>query len=238
MVDKPNVTQQVLDYFIKQIQNGNWKIGEKIYSESRLTKELGVSRTSIRAAIQQLVGIGAMESVHGKGTFLRSDDLSSLGLGKHNKKEYDYVDLSSLLEFRLILETDSCYHAVKRATKETIEKLHYYLQKMKESIGSPDEFVQFDRLFHEEIIHATGNKLLERSLKNAFAQKEERLHDFNEMFGYKDGIYYHTLLLKAFEAKNASRAKRIMKTHLQKAIDDIYYENNTDAEEQDILEQI
>lgn len=231
MFDQPSATEKVINYFIKQIENGNWKIGDQIDSENTLTKKIGVSRTSVRAAIQQLKGINLIESVHGKGTFLKSDDLSRLGLEKYNKKEYDYVDMKSLLEFRLVLETDSVYYAAKRASKDTIENLEHYLEKMKDSVGNPDQFVRFDRLFHEEIIKATNNKLLEDALKEAFSKKEARLHDFNDVFGYKDGIYYHTLLLKAIRDKNAPRAKRIMRTHLQKAIDDIYYNEEATEEE-------
>ncbi|SKC65898.1 FadR/GntR family transcriptional regulator [Maledivibacter halophilus] len=238
MITKRSITQQVVDYFIEQIEEGSWKVGEKIASENVLTKELGVSRTSLRAAIQQFVGVGMMESIHGKGTFLRSNDLTKLKIGAKKVKKYDYLDMNSLLEFRLILETDSCYYATQRATDENIEKLHSYLQQMKKSVGNPKEFVRYDMLFHMEIVHATGNPLLENALKDVFAQKENNFKDFNEAFGYKDGIYYHTLLLKAIEAKDASLAKRIMRAHLQKAIDDIYYENNVDKEEQEILSKL
>lgn len=232
MIAKRNITQQVVDYFIKKIEEESWKVGDKILSENELTRELGVSRSSIRAAIQQFVGVGAMESVHGKGTFLRSNDLTRL-MGTHVEKNYDYVDMNSLLEFRLILETDSCYLATKRATEENIENLRYYLGKMKDSVGNPQKFVQYDMLFHEEITHATCNPLLAMALENVFNQKQDSLQEFNEAFGYKDGIYYHTLLLKAIEVRDASRAKRIMRSHLQKAIDDVYYENNIDIDEQD-----
>ncbi len=33
-----------------------------------MTEELGVSRSSIRTALQYLIGLGVLESVHGKGT--------------------------------------------------------------------------------------------------------------------------------------------------------------------------
>lgn len=238
MIDKPNVTQQVINYFVEQIENSNWKIGDKIDSENKLTQKLNVSRTSVRAAIQQLKGIDLIDSIHGKGTFLKSDDLSRLGLDKYKDKNYDYVDMKSFLEFRLALETDSAYYAAQRFSKDNIEKLSHYLSKMKEFVGKPDQFVRFDRLFHEEITKASNNKLIEESLQTAFTKKEARLHDFNEVFGYKDGIYYHTLLLKAIKDKDPLQAKLIMQNHLQKAIDDIYYnEQATEAEKQFYREQ-
>ena len=57
-------------YLKEQIDSGAWKAGEKIPSENTLTKELGVSRASVRDAIRYFAGQGVLESRHGKGTFL------------------------------------------------------------------------------------------------------------------------------------------------------------------------
>lgn len=75
MIQKMNVTEQVVAYYKQQILNGAWKIGEKIPSENQLCEELGVSRASIRSAIKELTGYGILESIHGKGTFLIGDFL-------------------------------------------------------------------------------------------------------------------------------------------------------------------
>jgi GntR family transcriptional repressor for pyruvate dehydrogenase complex len=54
---KNSAIDKALDYFIKEISNGNWKVGEKIPSENKLTALTGVSRSSIRSAIQQSIGL-------------------------------------------------------------------------------------------------------------------------------------------------------------------------------------
>ena len=69
-IKRVNVTSQVVDYLKKNIESGNWTVGEKIPSENQMTEELGVSRSSIRTALQYLIGLGVLESVHGKGTYL------------------------------------------------------------------------------------------------------------------------------------------------------------------------
>lgn len=40
-----------------------------------------------------------------------------------------------------------------------------------------------------------------------------------ELFGFKDGIYYHTLILNAIRSGDAKRARECMYEHLQAAID-------------------
>ena len=69
-LERLNVTNQVIAYLKQNIEDGIWKAGEKIPSENQLTKELGISRASVRTAIQHLAGIGVLESVHGKGTYV------------------------------------------------------------------------------------------------------------------------------------------------------------------------
>lgn len=45
---------------------GKWNIGEKIPSENQMVMELGVSRSSIRSALQYLIGIGVLKSYREK----------------------------------------------------------------------------------------------------------------------------------------------------------------------------
>ncbi|WP_319563118.1 FCD domain-containing protein [Marispirochaeta sp.] len=223
-VAKRNVTERVIDYFIENILNGNWKIGEKIPSENTLTKHLGVSRSSIRSAIHQFVGVGAMESVKRKGTYLRDTDFSRNRLLNRHEPHFDVVDMLTLLEFRIVLETDSSYHAAMLASDKNLSNLRRYLIQMKDSIGNPKDFVHYDMLFHEEIIKSTGNILLQNAFSSVMHQKTTSLEGFNESYGYKDGIYYHSLILDAMEKRDPSLTRRLMRTHLQKAIDDIKYE--------------
>ncbi|MBS3975497.1 MAG: FadR family transcriptional regulator [Syntrophomonadaceae bacterium] len=220
-IEKTNVTQQVIEYLKTNIENENWKVGKKIPSENMLTNILGVSRASIRVAIQQFIAINTLESIHGKGTFVKSNDLSAFRNSTNNITREDCQDINKVLEFRRIIETESCYLAAKNAARELIESLKKCLALMAENIGNPEEFVKADIMFHEEICRASGNHLLEKSLREVFKQTVKNHKQINEIFGYKDGMYYHRVILKAIEEKNAKLAKRLMHDHLQQAIDKI-----------------
>ena len=73
-----NVTNQIISYLCQNIRDGSWPLGSRLPSEHQLCQTLGVSRTSVRSALQQLGALGIVESVRGKGTYLRSLDLSAL----------------------------------------------------------------------------------------------------------------------------------------------------------------
>jgi len=218
IVIKSNITQQVSDYLKENLETGFWKIGEKIPSEHQLTKTLGVSRASIRMAIQQLIGIGALESAHGKGTFVINNSISALTMNMPQISEEDCHNIKKVLEFREIIETGTCFLAAHNATDENIHNLTKYLEEMGANLGKSKEFVKADMLFHEEIAKASGNSLLEKSLAEVLIQKMLNHQQINEIFGYDDGLHYHRLILAAIIEKDAQKAKDYMAQHLQKAI--------------------
>ncbi|WP_088033887.1 GntR family transcriptional regulator [Evansella clarkii] len=60
----------VKDELIKDIQNGTYPIKSQLPTEANLCDRFGVSRTTIRNALQQLVTEGYIERIQGKGTFV------------------------------------------------------------------------------------------------------------------------------------------------------------------------
>ena len=54
-------TKQVYDYIVKKIQTRELKTGDKVMSENELVSTLGVSRTAVRMAMEQLVGVGMID---------------------------------------------------------------------------------------------------------------------------------------------------------------------------------
>jgi len=218
---KTNITQQVFAYLKENIENETWPVGSKIPSENQLTEMLTVSRSSVRMAIQQLIALDILESQHGRGTFVKHSDVSTVIGTVNTLSETDYDNIQQVLEFRIIVEKESAYLAAKNATPEIIANLERYLLNMKNSIGNAAEFVRQDMLFHREISRASGNRILTMSLCDIFEKTAKNHQQLNELFGYKDGIYYHTLLLKAIKEGAATQAKRIMIKHLQQAIDNL-----------------
>lgn len=70
------IYMQIVEYLRENIASGAWKEATKIPSEIELMDTLGVSRGSIKKAISKLVDEGALEQIQGKGTYVKSQDIS------------------------------------------------------------------------------------------------------------------------------------------------------------------
>ena len=168
---KTNITQQVFAYLKENIENETWPVGSKIPSENQLTEMLTVSRSSVRMAIQQLIALDILESQHGRGTFVKHSDVSTVIGTVNTLSETDYDNIQQVLEFRIIVEKESAYLAAKNATPEIIANLERYLLNMKNSIGNAAEFVRQDMLFHREISRASGNRILTMSCATSLRKR-------------------------------------------------------------------
>ncbi len=62
--------QQMIDYIMERIDSGEYQPGQLIPSESMFCEELGISRVTVRNAIQTLVDDGILLRYHGKGSFV------------------------------------------------------------------------------------------------------------------------------------------------------------------------
>jgi DNA-binding GntR family transcriptional regulator len=68
---------QLSNHFSEAISQGKYKSGEKLPSESAICREFGVSRTTVRQALQLMVQKGLIFSVHGKGTFVKAPTINN-----------------------------------------------------------------------------------------------------------------------------------------------------------------
>jgi GntR family transcriptional regulator len=53
-----------------EIESGRWRPGEQIPTESQLVENFGVSKITVRQALQNLVDLGYIRREHGRGTFV------------------------------------------------------------------------------------------------------------------------------------------------------------------------
>lgn len=120
-----------------RIVRGEYPVGAKIPSETELRVEFGVSRITVRNAIEQLVAEGYLSKTQGKGTFVRARKL-------RRKLEYVRGFTESLRQVGLDASTTVLQNTVVEATAQVAEQLELpvgapvvYLQRIRSVDGQP-----------------------------------------------------------------------------------------------------
>ena len=127
---------EVYENLLNKIVNKEWKIGDRIPSENALCKEYGVSRVSVRAALQKLQAQNMVITRPGRGTFVLSnrtgENAISMTVGKMDlsKNEFRYV-----VELRKAIEFTAVELMAKYGHPEDFERLHDALEQMRDCGG-------------------------------------------------------------------------------------------------------
>lgn len=228
MERKGLVTAQVVTYIKNNIRSGSWIVGEKIPSENELCRQLNVSRVTVRNALQQFIAQGILESVHGKGTFLQSANLTELGTGKEYMGTHESAeDIRILLEFRSMIEPGICAAVAGNASPALLAKMEESQRIMEQSRDDNETFVEHDIRFHMAICEETHNSLVIQVMSDIFEKRRDACKILRIATGYYGGVYYHALILDAFRKHDAKQAKAWMKEHLERGMIDV----SMDAEE-------
>lgn len=214
-IKRVNVGEQVLQQMKNMLISGEWKAGDRLPSENELAELFGISRITVRQALQKLNALGLLETRVGEGTFVREAGMDAclnelvpaMYLGDWNDRQ--------VIEYRLIIETGSAYLAAQRATDEHIRKLERLLAQMEEAAEAKDNkrFAQKDLDFHNEIAVATGNPLLMKTnmiLKGVLEYAMQKVIDRMQYAG----LTYHRKLIDAIRAHDAEGAQAIMREHI------------------------
>jgi len=212
---KTKISDQVFEQMKQQMLRGEWKPGEKLPSENQLAEAFGVSRVTIRHALQKLTVLGLIETTLGEGSFVKE---AQLGVFINPMIPMAYLkerNTLEVLDFRYLIEIETTGLAVQRATEKDIRILKDLLNEMETQKGNWRSFADADLRFHMQIGIITGNSLIigiYNILKDILSVTME---DIVKDLGSKLGLHYHKRLIKAFEEHDSEQAKMIMREHME-----------------------
>jgi DNA-binding FadR family transcriptional regulator len=125
-VNRAKLYEQVLERIRAHVEETGLRAGDKLPSERDLAERLGVSRASIKQAIVVLEVQGLLESRHGGGTYLRSDQLDVEPVDELVARR---SRLPEVLEAREALETKLAELAAQRRTRTDLAAIDAALER-------------------------------------------------------------------------------------------------------------
>jgi len=213
-IETAQIKNQVYEKCKAMIVNSVWAPGDKLPSEGQLCEQLGVSRVSVRSALQSLEAQGFIEIRRGEGSFVKHSSLSDqldLLLPIFALGEKDVLDV---LKYRSITEPSLMYYVVENATEEDIRKLEEILEKMTKTTGNMRKHAQLDEQFHFLLTEIVGNGVISKVYKVLFEIFNSAWNEVCGILGPDAGIIYHSRIIEAVRARDKEEAERVMREHV------------------------
>ncbi len=146
------VYEEVAEEIKSWILEGKLKPGERLPSEEELLRRFGVSRASLREAFRLLESMGLVETVLGRGRFVRSIPYAD--------KESPRIFYETIIA-RELLEPSITRYAARSATEEDIERIRRVIERVEGKTDiAMNDLIKYDQDFHLEVAKATHNFLL------------------------------------------------------------------------------
>jgi len=200
---------------------GRQILGGKLRPGDLLPEQPGLpaSRTVVREAIKVLAAKGLVESRPRTGTRVRPRhawhllDPDVMAWQGDAAPRVDF--LRKLTEVRLIVEPAAAGFAAQRASTRDIQTIDEAYRDMEASLDGGTEdyeaFDQADRRFHQAIVRACGNDLLERMGHVVVSALLVSFHTTSRLPGSaKASLPMHRAILEAIRKRNARGAGKAM----------------------------
>lgn len=209
---KGPLSKRVYKELKKAVLEGKFAPGE-LLPEDFLTEATGASRTPVREALMRLQGEGLVKIIPRKGARVL---------------EMDSVELTQLVEARILLETAFLDRAIRDISPKKLRKIRDSMAEIISEMRSLEttsslwgkkqlEYSKLDFNFHRTLVEAANN----RFLLKYYDMLLDRVIIYSHHTIIKHPIYFfksaeeHDDILQAILNRENNMAKKLIESHLQ-----------------------
>lgn len=209
------ISEEIASQIKRLIVEGKLKPGDRLPPEREMIKQLGVSRPSLREALNSLVTMGFLEVRQAKRTYVKSvtsrliEDPLALLIKADEQKIFD------LIEVRKAIETWAAYHAAQKASREDIDQLDMVITKMKKALEEGRPWEKEDADFHLAIAKATHNTIHMHIMSGIYDLLRESMSKiFTDREKVKKLMNHHQKIFNAIKNRSPEKARERTLEHL------------------------
>lgn len=161
-INRKSVSQEAFENMQSRILSNEFEPGERLPSETQLAEMYGISRLSMRSALQKLAMLGLIEIRVGEGSFVQPFFFNNLM--RQVSKLISQSDLYQYLQkFRFYIENDCVELATANATDEDIAALEDIAGQLCIAAyeGDAEKYIRVDYEFHYQLTKMSHNPLFE-----------------------------------------------------------------------------
>jgi GntR family transcriptional repressor for pyruvate dehydrogenase complex len=213
-----SLRSQVYGKLKEQLLKGTWKDGEKLPSEHELCEMFGVSRVTIRGAIQQLEILGLVKTKHGGGTFVKQFSLAKSVDSLHPfMRLQKNQDLITVLEYRKIIEKGIIGLALEKLKPEDMAFLEETYAVMERDVYYGTDYIEADLAFHGRLAVATEKSIIIKVQELINGILSAAMNDTVHIVG-RNGLPYHRKILDALKRGQKGECEALMEEHIEETI--------------------
>jgi DNA-binding GntR family transcriptional regulator len=187
------------------IINGEYQPGDYLV-ETKLSEELGVSRTPIREALKQLELEGLVMSIPGRGVIVRGITVK---------------DIEDIYTIRTMIEGLAARWAAEKITEEELEELKEILDLQEFYTIRGDKsgnLLKLDSRFHDGIFNASKSRPLIHILSTFHHYAQRARGASLETPGRAQKVFEeHKAIFKAIFARDPNLAEKLTTEHIKNA---------------------
>lgn len=216
-------SERIADKVVEQLKgliaDGVFKVGERLPSERELTEKMGVSRTSVREAIQRLEVQGFVDTIHGGGSVVRNITDQQLRAPIEPVLEQDKGRVLELAELRAVMEAWAAREAAKHRTDEELDTIKGYLEAMEKDFERGRTRYELDLKYHTAIAAATHNTIYLHLIDSIYnlIQYSIRVHREEVFVSREDQqtiLSHHRKIFDAIARSDPHASEAAMHEHL------------------------
>jgi len=215
---KKKLSDYVMEELKARLVSGSLREGEKLPNQIEFARQLGVSRLSLREALNTLTQMGVIEQRPKVGTIIKS---ANPGLWTEKLSPPMLSDSRAtmeLLDARHTIETRVAALAAERISTKELSAIAKDLERMKKSIqgDNVDEYWKSDVAFHAGIADASHNRYLIHMFITIRGLMERFMNEgFHLDSGFRVRSFdFHERIYKALEAKDIALTERLVGEHI------------------------
>lgn len=220
--------ERVYQSLRRQILSGELKAEERLQSEHELAARFLVSRPVVRKALEQLREEKLIFSRRGAGSFVCARAEASAKRGALGFAPVETIaDIQRCYEFRLTIEPEQAFEAAQRWNDEALKAITAAVDLMRDATLLHEHREDADFAFHTSIAEATNNHYFLETMMalRAHIFVGMRVHGITLLSppeGLSGVFQEHLAILRAIRERDASRARDLMRRHLEGSRDRIF----------------
>ena len=220
-VEPKRLYRQIAEQLRALIVKGEFAVGARLPAERDLSKQLGVSRPSVREALIALEVEGYVEVRTGSGVYVldRRQGASAPAASPTSNTEWGPLEL---IRARRVVEGETAAIAALQRKRRYVDAMTSAIESMRDMADRSVMPLEGDRAFHLAIVDACDNVVLLETVQGFWDSRKGPI--FTRLGGYfetvkswRSAIAEHEAIRDAIAARDPQAARAAMHIHMDKS---------------------